>query len=73
VLFLDELSEFTRPALEALRQPLEDGRVTVVRAQRVMVFPTRVTLVAASNPCRAGAGRAPVAAPLPTWRAITGG
>ena len=56
VLFLDELSEFTRPALEALRQPLEDGRVTVVRAQRVMVFPTRVTLVAASNPCPCGRG-----------------
>ena len=56
VLFLDELSEFTRPALEALRQPLEDGRVTVVRAQRVMVFPTRVTLVAASNPCPCGMG-----------------
>ena len=56
VLFLDELSEFTRPALEALRQPLEDGRVTIVRAQRVMVFPTRVTLVAASNPCPCGMG-----------------
>ena len=56
VLFLDELSEFARPALEALRQPLEDGRVTVVRAQRVMVFPTRVTLVAASNPCPCGMG-----------------
>ena len=56
MLFLDELSEFTRPALEALRQPLEDGRVTVVRAQRVMVFPTRVTLVAASNPCPCGRG-----------------
>ena len=54
VLFLDELSEFTRPALEALRQPLEDGHVTIVRAQRVMVFPTRVTLVAASNPCPCG-------------------
>jgi magnesium chelatase family protein len=54
VLFLDELSEFTRPALEALRQPLEDGYVTIVRAQRVMVFPTRVTLVAASNPCPCG-------------------
>jgi magnesium chelatase family protein len=56
VLFLDELSEFTRPALEALRQPLEDGHVTIVRAQRVMVFPARVTLVAASNPCPCGMG-----------------
>ena len=58
VLFLDELSEFTRPAIEALRQPLEDGQVTIVRAQRVMVFPTRVTLVAASNPCPCGMGEA---------------
>ena len=56
VLFLDELSEFIRPALEALRQPLEDGRVTIVRAQRVMIFPTRITLVAASNPCGCGMG-----------------
>ena len=58
VLFLDELSEFMRPALEALRQPLEDGRVTIVRAQRVMVFPTQVALVAASNPCPCGMGEA---------------
>ncbi len=58
VLFLDELSEFARPALEALRQPLEDGSVTIVRAQRVMCFPTRVTLVAASNPCPCGRGEA---------------
>jgi len=54
VLFLDELSEFARPALEALRQPLEDGTVAIVRAQRIIVFPTRCTLVAASNPCPCG-------------------
>jgi magnesium chelatase family protein len=54
VLFLDELSEFRRPTLEALRQPLEDGRVTVVRGQRALVFPTRVMLVAATNPCPCG-------------------
>ena len=56
VLFLDELSEFARPALEALRQPLEDGRVVIVRAQRVLCFPSRCMLVAASNPCPCGFG-----------------
>jgi magnesium chelatase family protein len=56
VLFLDELSEFPRNALEALRQPLEDGQVVVVRAQRAMLFPTACMLVAASNPCPCGAG-----------------
>ena len=54
ILFLDELSEFQRTTLEALRQPLEDGRVTIVRGQRALVFPTRFMLVAATNPCPRG-------------------
>lgn len=54
VLFLDELSEFSRPSLEALRQPLEDGRVVVVRGQIALSFPTRFMLVAATNPCPCG-------------------
>jgi magnesium chelatase family protein len=59
VLFLDELSEFPRPALEALRQPLEDGRVAVVRGQRTAIFPTRFMLVAATNPCPCGHAPSP--------------
>jgi magnesium chelatase family protein len=54
VLFLDELSEFARPALEALRQPLEEGCVRVTRAQRTVCFPARFLLVAATNPCPCG-------------------
>ncbi len=54
VLFLDELPEFRRDALEALRQPLEEGRVTVVRARSRLSFPARFALLAAANPCPCG-------------------
>jgi magnesium chelatase family protein len=54
VLFLDELSEFQRPSLDALRQPLEDGHVTIVRGQRAMRLPTRFMLIGATNPCPCG-------------------
>lgn len=59
VLFLDELSEFPRSCLEALRQPVEDGQVIVVRGQRALVFPTRFMLVAATNPCPCGYAGSP--------------
>ena len=54
VLFLDELAEFSRPALEALRQPLEDRCVSVARARETIEYPARFTLVAAANPCPCG-------------------
>ncbi len=61
VLFLDELPEFPRAALEALREPLETGRITISRAARQAAFPARFQLVAAMNPCPCGWLGAPAA------------
>jgi len=54
ILFLDELPEFSRDALEALRQPMEDGSITISRAIASLTFPARMTVVAAMNPCPCG-------------------
>src|SRR5215204_899400 len=54
VLFLDEMPEFSRHALEVLRQPLEEGLVRIARAQRTAVFPARFVLIGAMNPCPCG-------------------
>ncbi len=60
VLFLDELPEFTRSALEALRQPLEDSKVTISRAAARLTYPCSFTLIAAMNPCPCGFYNHPV-------------
>lgn len=59
VLFLDEFPEFHRDVLESLRQPIEEGKITVLRAKHSLTLPARFTLVAATNPCPCGYYRDP--------------
>lgn len=54
VLFMDEFPEFPRSVLESLRQPMEDGQVTISRARGTLTFPSRFMMIAASNPCPCG-------------------
>jgi magnesium chelatase family protein len=59
ILFLDEFTEFDKKVLNALREPLEDGKITVARAKGSVQFPSRFILVAAMNPCPCGHGEGP--------------
>lgn len=54
MLFLDEFPDFSRNMLEALRQPLEDGEVTISRVSATLTYPARITLVCSMNPCPCG-------------------
>jgi magnesium chelatase family protein len=54
VLFMDEFPEFSRSSIESLRQPLEDKKITIARAQRTAVFPAKFILLATANPCPCG-------------------
>src|SRR5690554_8228953 len=54
VLFLDELPEFSRKVLDVLREPLENGKIVISRANRTLTFPARFQLIAAMNPCPCG-------------------
>ncbi|NLO92088.1 MAG: YifB family Mg chelatase-like AAA ATPase [Elusimicrobia bacterium] len=75
VLFLDELAEFSRASLEALREPLENSRVTISRARESVSFPARFTLIAATNPCPCGysgcAGKTCTCTPLQVRRYLS--
>ena len=72
VLFLDELPEYPRVVLENLRQPLEEGKITVARALQSVIFPAECMLVAAMNPCPCGylgdSGHKCTCSPIPVQR-----